>query len=429
MCVFCPFFTPKQADFPLLFFFPKKKSKKKGLFTITYSQDKAGSYSIDIEVNDKAIMNPTHATTIVPGSVKGSECVATGATNTAIAGVSQLFHVQLRDEFQNNITNNPGPAFVVFVSGSDDSADGKATYVADGVFAVSYTITKAGSYSISVKVDGESVANSPFDAKVVPDNTVTPGECTATGDELTSSAAGYSSFQVQIRDPHGNPINTEHKNLSWGIVQDQKKSDNGKATPGFHFNVSYISDGKYRLSYFQTLAGAFETRVTIQGAQIRDSPFETQIRPGPVSAAHCTAEGEGLTDCITNKVAEFTVTTRDRFQNDIHVTSGRSVVKADLSLAKSDETVDAAITDKRNGLYFAEYKIKTSGQYELAVTVAGNPIKNSPFSVKGTWEGLSVGAVVGIGLGAAALVGAALGGFILYRTKCSKRSRYQSIRD
>ena len=102
-----------------------------------------------------------------------SKCIISGPGITyALAGQPAMFSLQARDTY-GNLTSNGGERFEVKVSVPDSltakqlaelERDPPPTVVdrGDGSYLVSHTMTKKGRYDVSVELDGEPIAGSPF---------------------------------------------------------------------------------------------------------------------------------------------------------------------------------------------------------------------------------------------------------------------------
>ena len=102
-----------------------------------------------------------------------SKCIISGPGITySIAGHEAIFQLQARDTY-GNLTSNGGEKFEVKVSPPDSltpkqlaelEPDPPATITdrGDGSYLVSHTMTRKGRYDVSVELDGEPIAGSPF---------------------------------------------------------------------------------------------------------------------------------------------------------------------------------------------------------------------------------------------------------------------------
>ena len=102
-----------------------------------------------------------------------NKCIISGPGVTyALVGQAAHFSLQARDTY-GNLTSNGGEKFEVRLSQPDSltakqlaepSPDPPATIIdrGDGSYLVSHTMTRKGRYDVSVELDGEPIAGSPF---------------------------------------------------------------------------------------------------------------------------------------------------------------------------------------------------------------------------------------------------------------------------
>ena len=74
-------------------------------------------------------------------------------TNKAVAGSNALIKLQLVDQFGNNYVSDPQPKVDIDLDPKPlDQPSVK--YAGDGVYALQYNTTKAGTTKVSVTIDG-----------------------------------------------------------------------------------------------------------------------------------------------------------------------------------------------------------------------------------------------------------------------------------
>ena len=137
--------------------------------------------------------------------------------------------------------------------------------------------------------------------------------CTAFGGGLFECVAGQpAEFTIQACDELGKPdemggrrfvVVLESQDLHYDLVAE----DN--------------DDGTYTVRYTPTRVGTYELSIFLDDYDIFGSPFHPTVQPAPVSAVHCVAEGAGLFCAVVSSVNQFTIQTRNLF-NQIVSTSG-----------------------------------------------------------------------------------------------------------
>jgi len=138
----------------------------------------------------------------------------------------------------------------------------------------------------------------------------------------------------------------------------------------FTVEGSYVSDGLYDFRYTPTIAGLYTLSVTINGAHVAESPFALDVRPttchGPLVVAAGTATAS------TNATTSFTITARDRFNNQLRLGGDHFVVRLTGPgvVSAIPHVIRATVEDGNNGVYTASYFAPRSGTYSIDVKFA-----------------------------------------------------------
>jgi len=384
----------------------------KGSFTPT----KIGDYTLDVTFDgDKKLPGAPFKVQVVPAASSAENTVASGdGLNKAEAGVAGHFDVEVRDRFDNPVGHGGDAITAVIIPKAKEAAEGEEAAAAgepipatvtdngDGTYKVDYEpLTKAGDYTVEVKLGEDPIKDAPFD--------LTVGASTGGSDPEKSFVVGLKDAVagekqepiVHSVDQFGNPLvgggdNVEVK-LSGPEDVDVNVIDNG--------------DGTYTADYTPTKAGDYKAVVKINGNEVAGSPFEFSVVPAEVSPGHCVASGPGISRGKADKPAPFKVQLRDQFDNDIKENPG-SVCEAAIVLqekrraheypdssddekpapaegeaaeapAADDPRQPIAMTDNADGTFGGAYSLKAAGSYSLEVTVDGAAIKDAPFAIKG----------------------------------------------
>jgi len=113
----------------------------------------------------------------------------------------------------------------------------------------------------------------------------------------------------------------------------------------------------------------------------KHNPFPFTVVPAGPDGAHSIAHGKGLENATIGKDNNFTVETRDAFNNKVAI--GGADVGGNLTDLETGDTVPLVVEDNGDGTYLATYPDLTkAGNYELTPTVEGVPIKGAPFQLK-----------------------------------------------
>jgi hypothetical protein len=142
-----------------------------------------------------------------PARTSAATTVATDAAGArslsiATAGLQAVFTITAKDLYRN-LRGVGGESFKVRLTGVDSTA-GVVTDRGDGLYIVSYTATKSGTYDISVVIGAGGISGSPFRLYVQPaarhmSNSI------ATGASLTLATAGVRAvLTLTVKDRFDN---------------------------------------------------------------------------------------------------------------------------------------------------------------------------------------------------------------------------------
>jgi len=138
-----------------------------------------------------------------------------------------------------------------------------------------------------------------------------------------------------------------------------------------HYDLDVVDndDGTFSAKYIPTRVGTYELSVMLDDYDIQGSPFNPTVRPAPVSAPHCVADGAGLFCAIVGVINQFTVHPRNSF-NQIVVASGVPFVacaRAPIVLCSPDGTpasdqFNHLLKDNGDGSYSCFYIVQLSAE-------------------------------------------------------------------
>ena len=320
--------------------------------------------------------------------------VVSGAAGAALdfghwhAGLVQSFLIRAHDAF-GNLRSVGGDAFeaVAYLNlgGASSSRNedldrgGRRLHLADGpdrqrlaesVYGSvhdhgngSYTVTmrpiKKGAYTLSVTLQGQHVASSPYDVKVH-HGAALAAASVATGRGLHTARVSFPArFTFQARDAFSNDLEGPTGGLwreAWTLTGwitapggasrpggsaavgspafghgEGDKDEDGAAVP---VTVTAFANGTALCEYTPRVAGLTLLTVLLRGspqgkddahtgptdvsreaAHISGSPFEVVVADGPLDGATSVALGPGTTVAEAGEVATFTVQARDPWRN------------------------------------------------------------------------------------------------------------------
>jgi len=203
--------------------------------------------------------------------------VTNGLSTSVVAGSPNVFTIQLKDIWGNNVTDSsiPNPITPGEISVSFNSTPILIDVTAplDGVFQVQYTYTKSGVYWMSVTINNTEVGTSPPGIVVVAPNVVYPPNCIAEGPGLTQAIVGQTNtFTVIVRDVYNNT-------RMWAAAP-PVISLTATGLPAKGGSASNNSDGSYEVDYYIDEKATYAVSVTFNGENINGSPFTVSTNYG-----------------------------------------------------------------------------------------------------------------------------------------------------
>jgi uncharacterized protein (DUF2141 family) len=201
-----------------------------------------------------------------------------------------------------------------------------------------------------------------------------PGKSWAEGPGLVEGKTTRSNpFTIHAIDADGNAVPHGGDPFVVGI-------SGPSSSPA---NIKDNGDGTYSVDYVVDTAGDYVIDVSLHGLPIKDSPFKVLIKPN-VDPNFSYAEGPGLEGAVDNEEAHFTIFARDGY--DQPRTEGGDDFEV---IIDGPERVPVKLVDNGDGTYAVSYLPVIAGDYVIQVNLEGQPIKNSPHSVKVT-EGIDL---------------------------------------
>jgi hypothetical protein len=79
--------------------------------------------------------------------------------------------------------------FLVNITGPQNLL-GKVSYVSNGQYSFTYSLTQAGSYKLTATINKLAIKGSPFTLRLEPANTVSAANCLMYGSQFNSTVAG-----------------------------------------------------------------------------------------------------------------------------------------------------------------------------------------------------------------------------------------------
>lgn len=342
-----------------------------GKYSVTYNATTSGVYYGFPIVNGVGTIGYNTPILVTPNQVDPAQSYAYGLALTgSTAGVTSSFVVQLTDHFGNNITSAEAVAVVASFAGDFPQP---TTTLLGGAYLISYTLTVAARYDLTVNVGTGIVGNGVQTVVIIP-AAVSPIDSIGYGDGLTGSGlvVGLHQFYVQFRDRYLNNVTIKTDDPLLAQISDLHSSVIVNASTSFQ-----SSSGVYLVVYNITLASDYVASITVDNQAILNYQTNLTLIPGEIDPSQTILNGDLDSNATAGVIRTFTVQLRDTFQNNI--LSVPDVVTATFE-SPSDSTIfDVQITPAQNGLYTCAYNATLKGGYTLTIHVNGTLI--STYSV------------------------------------------------
>eukprot|EP01087_Luapelamoeba_hula_P017398 TRINITY_DN547_c0_g1_i1.p1 TRINITY_DN547_c0_g1~~TRINITY_DN547_c0_g1_i1.p1 ORF type:complete len:2178 (+),score=469.78 TRINITY_DN547_c0_g1_i1:249-6782(+) len=262
----------------------------------------------------------------------------------------------------------------------------------DGSFDCAYTVNAAGHYNLNVYNNGKPAAESPYKVTVSA-GSASGVNSSAHGSGLSQATCGEdATFVVQTRDKHDNPLKSGGRDVKASLSPTSVPSHTASPAPGrkgaeaqtskpVEVQIKDKDDGTYDASYKPLKPGKYSLNVTVDGNNVKDSPFLVKVASKGVSASHTVASGHGLTAAVAGEPTDVTVTTQDDLGNVIHDLEVAIEAKLKPHGEKEGESTPVSVHDNNDGTYKLGYVPAKAGPLDLSITCNGKDIAHSPFKV------------------------------------------------
>jgi len=321
-----------------------------GTYDGEYTVDKPGEYTVEATLDGKPIKDAPFKVLIENARAGNS-----WAEGPGLEGGQQykegVFTIHAVDT-DGNPRKDGGDPFKVEISGVD-SPKANVTDNHNGTYGVTYLPKKHGEYNITVTLHGENIKDSPFHVAIKP--APNAGKSWAEGPGLLDAWDNEPAyFTIHAVDEDGNPRE------DGGDIFDVKISGPEEVIP----KVVDNGDGTYSVTYEPKEPGNYTIGVTLEGKNIKDSPFKVKCREGT------DADNSGF------GIFSFTIQARDKRGKE--KTFGGDRFEVHIK-GPDDAEIEVSTMDNNDGTYTAIYAL------------AGDNVKGKTFRVHATLNGKTVG--------------------------------------
>ncbi len=334
------------------------RDNEDGTYVATYVPVQAGTDYIAIDLDGITIGDSPLTSVVAPGSADASRSVAM-LPSASRAGTTTNVVIVARDEQGNDIKRS-GDDIAVHVSGANLGVPIDVTDNGDGTYLASYVATSAGEDEVTILLNGVHVEGSPFFHEVEP-GAVDPQLSTATG-PVMGKVGVLMTVSMVARDRYGNQLEGGGSDVTVTVTG---------ANDGANVTVIDNRDGTYFATYTPKMPGKDRIAITIDGRPIGSGPIRPVVAVGAASGLHSIAT---VPNGRVGKPTVITIQARDASGNDLTV--GGDKVAVEVSVAN---TVQAKVTDNRNGTHTATYTPAATGTDYVNITINGTPLANNPF--------------------------------------------------
>ncbi|KAJ0050245.1 hypothetical protein NL108_014312 [Boleophthalmus pectinirostris] len=322
------------------------------VYRCTYKPTQSGPHAITVTFGGTAVPKSPFNVDIAPACVPGA-CRASGrGLQPSGLRVNQVGDIKVD-------TKNAGSGELKIIIKGPKGVEEPVKLVSsqDGVYYYEYHPKTTGKYSISITWGGQHIPKSPFEVSVGPQ--AGPQQIRAYGPGLEGGTVGKpAAFVVES-------IGTDVGVLGFAIEGPSQAK----------IECEDQNDGSCDVKYWPTEPGEYAVHVTCDEEDIELSPFMAYITPDNHNsfAEKVQAYGPGLekSGCVINKLAEFTVNTKDAGNGPLKITAQDSEGKP----------VDVKVVSKGDGLYSCSYTPSAALKHTVCVSWAGVSVPNSPFRV------------------------------------------------
>ncbi|XP_078597433.1 filamin-C-like isoform X40 [Branchiostoma floridae x Branchiostoma japonicum] len=370
-----------------------------GTYTITYTPEQSGNYTIEIKYGGEQVPRSPFRITVKPTGDANKCSVTVRISPPGRVGQGQWIgdgmqpYIQIGEETcvtVNCKTAGKGKVNCTIQDANGEDVDVDVVENDDGTFDIFYTAQQQGEYTITIRFGGQHIQGSPYKVQAVDDLAKIPNGTFQQQYMADQEVVKAAPAQMQQSAPTPRAAQEEMmmademeagapgrmrpvefvvpifiEVLSSGNLTAEVKQPSGRiAQPKFIDN----RDGSLTIKYTPTEAGLHELGIKYNGEHIPGSPIQfhvDEIRPGQVSAF-----GSGLSHGVAGQQSNFTIVTKDAGAGG-------------LALAvEGPSKAEITCRDNKDGTCSVSYLPTQPGEYNIIVKFADRHIPGSPFKAK-----------------------------------------------
>lgn len=273
------------------------------------------------------------------------------------------FTIEAHNYFDDKLPTG-GDNFVISITGAPEPVEAKVIDNDDGTYSCSYRVSEPCTVTVAISLREEAIKDSPWTVGIEgPD----AGQCTVSGPGVEGGFTGSDNpFTIYSKNASGEQV--AHGGDAFDV--------NVTGPDGSRMDVNVVDngDGTYGGSYRPTAPGRYNVEISLRGAPVSGSPFNPLMEQA--NAGNSWAEGTGLQGDKTGRSHPFVIHAVDKDGNN--ATAGGDPF--DVSVSGPSGPVDVTVKDNGDGTYDCEYVPKDAGDYNVSITLHGQPIKDSPWT-------------------------------------------------
>jgi filamin len=260
--------------------------------------------------------------------------------------------------------------FAVTLDGPSGAIDADILSNGDGTYDGDFIPTKSGDHKLFVVANGASIADTPMLLRILERATSQHSTVLDIPSIVTAGIGSNVEFVIRARNKDGEDITIGGEAFEVEIIT----PDNQRIQP----KVVDKDNGTYIVSFEAEQPSAYSVSIALKGVELDASPFII-VAKRPAVPNKCIVSASGVLNSIVRPGASnrFTVTVQD--ENGFNVQQGGDDVKVEIKTA--DGVVHPDVTDNGDGSYDVEFILNKPGTNDISVTVNGEHVTGSPYTV------------------------------------------------